>query len=335
MTTFLPESLGMVAWYESQTPTQLVASYARLMPEIVTFSMTGMTKEKRGSLRDILRAIDNEPETEVVHFSDAGGTDISIVERDGVWSVRVERHRSQEVSKPWLRRMVELAREATKLPGYRSVAVSRHQSTMSSFVPEPPIAAANHAVVTTEAEVAAAYDDPALFWKMWKVEPLGDRKLCTRALDDIEEDKWLARTFESTMALVRGAKPKRTVYNKPYWEPEFAAWWEFGDLDDEKAGNPALAPIGYDEADRCYDLTGFITKTPLARGGPEPRHVLIREIYEVRRLARGKKDPKGRPIEAVRITFPEGWMARQEKRPLLDAGARVFYGKGDGTELTA
>ena len=331
--TFMPESLQLVARYDSQPPSPLVTSYAGLMPKIETFSITGMTEKKRGSLRDILRAIQNEPETHSVQF-DADGTHTSFFDRDEVLTVCIDRRHGDRFSKRWLRRMVELAREATKLPGYRSVAVSRHQSTMSSFVPEPPIAAANHVVVTTDAEVAAAYDDPALFWKMWKVEPLGDRKLCTRALDDIEEDKWLARTFESTMALVRGAKPKRTVYNKPYWEPEFAAWWEFGDLDDEKAGNPALAPIGYDETDRCYDLTGFITKTPLQRGGPEPRHVLIREIYEVRRLARGKKDPKGRPIEAVRIMFPEEWMAYQERRPLLDAGARVFYGTGDGIELT-
>lgn len=334
MTDFTPEALGMIAWYGAQTPSQLVTSFARLMPEILTFSITGMTTEKRGSLRDILHAIDNEPEIGAGHFVDTEGTHTSFFEDDGAWAVHMERRHYQGFSKPWIRRMVEIAREATKLPGYRSAEVRRQASSHAAFVPEPPIARANHAVVTTEAEVAAAYDDPALFWKMWKVEPLGERKLCTRALDDIDEDKWLARTFESTMALVRGAKPKLTVYNKPYWEPEFAVWWEFGDLDDEKAGNPALMPIGYDEADRCFDLTGFITKTPLERGGPEPRQVLIREIYEVRQLARGKKDPRGRPIEAVRITFPEEWMARQEKRPLLDAGARVFYGKGVGTELT-
>jgi len=204
---------------------------------------------------------------------------------------------------------------------------------MSSFVPEPPIAGANHLVITTDAEIAAAYDDPSLFWKVWdEVKPLGSFKLCTRAMNVIDEAHWLAYTFESTMMLVRNAKPKLTVYNTPYWKPEFAAWWEFGNYEEEKGGNPALAPIGYDEDDGHYHFLGFITNTPLEAGGSEPRHVLIREIYMVRKLARGKKDPTGRPIKGVKVRFPEKWMAEQEKRPLLDGQARVFY--GDWIEIT-
>jgi hypothetical protein len=228
--------------------------------------------------------------------------------------------------------LIAIVRDVAALPGLRSAAVEHDPTSMASFVPQPPIAEANHAVLATDAEVAAAYDDPKTFWKMWKVEPIGTWKLCTRALADIEEDRWLARTFESTMALVRAAGPGLTKYGPAYWEPEMAAWWEFGDYQDEKAGYPALAPLDYDEATRTYDMIGFITKTPLEKGGEEPRHVLVREIYYVRDLVRSKRDPAGRPVETVQITFDEEWMARQERRPLLDAGARVFY--LGGTELT-
>jgi hypothetical protein len=30
-------------------------------------------------------------------------------------------------------------------------------------------------------------------------------------------------------------------------------------------------------------------------------------------------------VDTVRIVFPEEWMARRERRPLLDVGARVFF----------
>ena len=37
-------------------------------------------------------------------------------------------------------------------------------------------------------------------------------------------------------------------------------------------------------------------------------------------------DPsRGRPVDTVRIVFLEEWMARRERRPLLDVGARVFF----------
>jgi hypothetical protein len=61
--------------------------------------------------------------------------------------------------------------------------------------------------------------------------------------------------------------------------------------------------------------------------------VLVREIYYVRDLVRTKRDPAGRPVEVVRINFDEEWMARQERRPLLDAGARVYFRGSKAGEL--
>ena len=53
--------------------------------------------------------------------------------------------------------------------------------------------------------------------------------------------------------------------------------------------------------------------------------MLIREIHEVRALVKAKQDREGRPVDTVRIVFLEEWMARRERRPLLDVGARVFF----------
>jgi hypothetical protein len=321
------------ARHDGQSPGALLDIYASRLSSIVNFSLTGMTKVQNGGLAALKARLAKTKDVGAVHFDDAEGSEAKLIEddEDGSWRVRISRSH-KTISKSWLARLVAIAREAPAFPGLRSAAVERDPTSMTSFVPLPPIAAANHAVLVTDAQVAAAYDDPRTFWKMWKVEPIGPWKLCTRALADIDEDRWLARTFESTMTLVRAARPGLTKYGRAYWEPEMAAWWEFGDYLNEKAGYPALAPLDYDEATRTYEMIGFITRTPLEKGGEEPRHVLVREIYFVRDLVRTKRDPAGRPVEAVRITFDEEWMARQERRPLLDAGARVFY--LGGTELT-
>jgi hypothetical protein len=59
------------------------------------------------------------------------------------------------------------------------------------------------------------------------------------------------------------------------------------------------------------------TATDIAKGRPDPRHVLIRAIHEVRSLIKAKKDREGRPVDTVRIVLAEEWMARREQRPLL------------------
>jgi hypothetical protein len=296
------------------------------------FLMTGMTAPVRGSLADLATRLAESKGITNVSIEGPQHLWVSIRtvdDDDRIWGVSI-RHGHEAIDQAWMAHLLAILRDAHAFPGLLDAAVARDSSTLTNFVPEPPIARARHAVLVTDAEVAAAYDDPAVFWKMWKVEPVGKHwKLCTRALDKLDETRWLADTFESTMALVRAAKPKLTEYPWPvYWEPEMAPWWEYGDLQDEKAGFPALAPGDYDEATKTYDFLGFVTRTPLIEGGDEPRHVLVREIHNLRKLIRRKRDAAGRPVEAVRVTFMEEWMARQERRPLLDAGARVFYGKG-------
>jgi hypothetical protein len=323
---FPPEALGFCARHEGVSPAALLDTYASRLSDVASFSMTGMANVQEGGLPALKARMSNTKDVSAVSFLDVDGSRLSLVddEDDGRWRVLIHRNR-KTITRSWLARLVAIVQSAPDFPGLRAAAVERDPSSMTSFVPLPPIAVANHAVLVTDAQVADAYYDPEAFWKVWDVEPLGAWKLCTRALDEIDEYRWLAYTFESTMALVRAARPGLSKYGVAYWEPETAIWWEFGDYQDEKGGYPALAPGDYDEATRTYDMIGFITKTPLEKGGEEPRHVLVREIHYVRDMVRSKRDAARRPVEAVRITFLEEWMARQERRPLLDAGARVYF----------
>ncbi|HWO19050.1 MAG TPA: hypothetical protein VNO30_09740 [Kofleriaceae bacterium] len=316
---------------------ELVLAYAELVRtagggEVVRFSASELGIEpgetRRGSLaafRAALPKAGNKPHFAL--FVTSNDLKLSIYRGEDTYEVSLRYPPETEPRAAWVQTMVKAARRALELPAYIYAVVHRTPSPFTSFVPAPPLARTNHFVMTTEAEVAEVYDDPALFWHAWQtIDRLGEHRLCTRGLEDLDEESWLARTFESTMALARTAKPGLTTYYaQPYWSEEFAAWWEFGDFTDEKAGYPALAPLGYDPETRAFELMGFITTTPLAQGGPEPRRVLIREIYDLRALVRRKQDREGRPIDRVNVIWPERWMAVSERRPLLDVGAHVFY----------
>jgi hypothetical protein len=319
-----------VARHVGESAISLVTLYGASITEATHFSFTGMKDRKEGTIAELTACLAKAKSLSCVTVTgpDRLWVEISKADHDEAWNILISRGH-ERVDEVWLDRLMSLWLRSPTFPGLRSAAVERQQSSMTFFVPEPPIARANHAVLTTDADVAAAYDAPAVFWRQWdQIEPVGAWKMCVRGLGKIDEHDWLGRTYESTMALVRAAKPGLTRYGAAYWEPEMAMFWEFGDVQEEKGGFPALAPLDYDAETRTYDMVGFITKTPLREGGEEPRHVLIREIYYLRKMLRTKQHPDGRPVETVRITFGEEWMARQERRPLLDAGARVFYGKG-------
>jgi hypothetical protein len=330
-----PEAINLMIEHDPSAPfANLVMKYVpageSVGGKLSVFAVTGKDEDlKAGSPKDLHAAIVKlGDKAHYVQFKTADETTFQLFRDTNRNSLTMQASYPSETSPSpqWMHAMAGVAKSAAQFPGFRRAALARLSSSSLAFVPLPPIARNNHLVMTYEGEVAEAYDDLPFFWKVWDhVEAIGDLRLCTRGLEDVDDVSWLARTFEDTMQLVRVAKPGKTLYSKPYWDDDFRPWWEYGDIQNEKAGYPALAPVGYDEATKSVELTGFITKMPLREGGPEPRHVLIREIYDVRSLAKGKKDSRGRPVETVKITWPEEWMAMSERRPLLDNGARVFY----------
>jgi hypothetical protein len=295
------------------------------------------SKWRAGTREELSSELERVGET--THFVGMGfadGTQLTChrdpaVEAAKQWSVSVSREGPPTES--WLQTITKIARAAVTMSGFEVAFLGRHSARGMAFVPSPPLARSFHLVTTTDSQVAERYDDPAVFWQVWTtIERLGETRLCIRHLDALEEEDWLARTFEQTMELARHAKPGLTYYDKdPYWYPPYAPWWEPGDYQDEKAGYPALTLVGYIAESKTVEFTGYITKQPMQEGGEAPRHVLITEIHAVRALVAAKQTEDGRPIEVVRVVFPERWMAEQERRPLLDVGAQVFYLDVTGT----
>lgn|GEM_PF-5181624 len=192
----------------------------------------------------------------------------------------------------------------------------------ATCIPYPPLVGHNsHVTLTTEDEVAAQYDSPDIFWDSgWQsLEEFGARRLLLRGMDAAAGPEYLKRIIAQQWRLARAAKRKQTRYALPQPEPD-----EVGIF---RAGASQLEPVGYVAAERTAEYS-----CALARGDSIPGW----EIYELWDLLQEGKLADGRPLDIVRLVFLEAWAARQEKRPLLDIGCRVFHYEEDGElrELT-
>lgn len=178
-------------------------------------------------------------------------------------------------------------------------------------LPEVPVAChRTHVVTATDAEVAAAYADPAAFWESgWSgVERHGDRALLWRAPDARDSADFLRAVLPQQWALARAARPRLTRYALPSVEP--------GEEPVYRAEEPVLQPAVYDAA------TGEVE---LACGAPPPAHVPGWQVFDLLSVLQAGALDDGRPVRSARVVFLFPEAAREEKRPLLDVGARVMW----------
>ncbi|MGE0784445.1 MAG: hypothetical protein AB7S26_02065 [Sandaracinaceae bacterium] len=193
----------------------------------------------------------------------------------------------------------------------------------TGLLPYVPIAETDalHAVLTTEAAVSEAYEHPEVFWSVWDtVESYGETKLVVRGAEHLESSAFFAYIYEGHRALARAAKPGRCDYEDP----------RVTDIDRSpyEAGESRLRPVGYIESEARMELSCVL-------GTGE--HIAGWEIDAVGILLRAGRMQDGAPLREARVTFSEEGMARRERTPLLDVGARVFYlaDSGELVELTS
>ena len=180
----------------------------------------------------------------------------------------------------------------------------------------PLVDGCSHLVVATEQEVSEFYSEPAAFWNAgWAVAgKRDDQRLLARAMDLVAGPDFLACIIDGQWSMARGAKPGETGYGDPIVLPEAAPVFN--------AGPARLEFVGYSAADELIEYSCVLS---------EGQHIQGWEVFALRDIVKTKRTPDGKaPVEVVRVVFLEEWMARSEKRPLLDVGCKVFYYAADG-----
>ncbi len=172
------------------------------------------------------------------------------------------------------------------------------------------------ALVTTKAEVEAAFEQPDVFWNAgWdSVEQFGDQWLLTRGLEDFDSVSWVERAAPHYWAMARAAKPGQVRY---YWEEPPAKAEEAV----YTAGRQTLEPVAYLKAERVAEYSCLLEPS---------EHISGWEIMGVARVRGHGKLPRGRKVEAVRVVFLDRETAEREKRPLVEVGVEVWCYGPDG-----
>ena len=176
----------------------------------------------------------------------------------------------------------------------------------------PPLIGGNSAVVVTEEQIAAAYEDVQQFIDSFDGHyERNGQILVWRGLELIKMDgSWARYVYRHAGQLARIAKPGLTAYNAG---PGLEKWERDIFLNE---GTNALNFVGYLENTRTIVYSAHLS--------PD-RHPLPREYKLLKRLTWFNKDSEGRPVDEVQIHFFIEEMAIREKRPLLDIGCRVFF----------
>ena len=82
-----------------------------------------------------------------------------------------------------------------------------------------------------------------------------------------------------------------------------------------------LTQLGYNAQEQSLEFTAMV---------PDGAHIAAREIFMLQSLVLAKR-VAGKPLELVRVTFPNRAMAEREARPLLDNGESIVYFSDEGT----
>jgi hypothetical protein len=200
-----------------------------------------------------------------------------------------------------------------------SSAVISWKGPGARCLPEAPIIGTRtHIIVTDEDKVSVSYADPEAFYRSgWsKVIRTGKRVLLQRALHVRDSVELLEAILDQQWALIRAARQDQIRFFVPSPEPEEARIC--------RSGEQTLFVVGYYFDDQSMELSSAIE--------PET-HVNGWEILDLWYTLQMGETAEGQPLDSVQVVFIDPQAAEQEKRPLLAAGARVFYYNDEG-ELT-
>jgi hypothetical protein len=163
-------------------------------------------------------------------------------------------------------------------------------------------------VVTDEPTVREHYDDLGGFWSAWDERlDFGEKVLLVRALSATDGPELLERLLPRQWALARAAKPGRTRYSLPRPLPDEEPIYH--------RGRRRMKIVGYDSA---------IGTIELACSAAPGQHLQGWEIFNLWYPLATGKNLDGNVVKEAKVVFLESMAAEQEKRPLLDIGARVF-----------
>jgi hypothetical protein len=290
-----------------------------------TWRIPASGRSRKNQLEGYLAEIERgavKPDRETAAFDLLGGGFVTVFRQDGRETLHVQlEHEVGKLDADGRRGVVaQHARFAEAL--CEGAGGVRGNSTWvgpgADCLPQVPVAGDRSQVVVTDmAEVAGAYDDPDVFWSSWpERREIGGKIVLRRALDAVDGSAFLRAVQDAQWAMARAARPGRTRFGLPRPTAEERPIY--------RAGTRRLEMVGHDRDQGHVELA--------CAAGPG-EHVHGWEILDVWHLLATGKMPNGKAVKSVDVVFLHRETAEAEKRPLLDAGARVLVQSEAGDEV--
>ena len=289
------------------------------LPAISVWAVPANAKRKKTSTTDVLTKL-SYPNSQNIEFDSIAFESNDIIfgslyhpykstEWEFTLNIQVNKKITDDVPHI-LKKTNQIVRTVIEHKSFLNANIS-FKSAGANCMPVVPIAKMKtFLVTTTHEEVNLCYTNPKEFWDSgWdKVEWMNGYAILERAMNTKNTTDYLEKAIPHQDNLMRIAKAGLCKFGFPAVLPS-----------EEKiyfAGTPTLQIVGYDAINQEVEFS-----CPFK----PPRQVLVREIFNIYKILRTKALPDGQAVKSIRIVFLYEQMAQEEKRPLLDVGAKVLY----------
>ena len=226
--------------------------------------------------------------------------------------IYIHKHNTIEQIQDFIDRAVEFCRKVLDRAEVYDVILYR--SSGRSYIPNAPLVDDDYQMFFIDpSKIEKYYDDLEVIWDFyWDIEgEYGDRYLVGRCLDMhkyCDNLRYRSEIIDYQWDLIRAAKPGTIKFFSPNPHPS--------EMDVYKSGEPRLNQVGYITEIKTLEYACYV----------EPyEHIQGWEIFKIWNLLQDGCTRDGTEIETIRVVFMFKEMAEREKRPLLEAGAKVIY----------
>lgn len=198
-------------------------------------------------------------------------------------------------------------------------SVSLYRGSTDAITPNILVDDERQMMFVNQKQIEERFDRPEIFWNAgWDIkEQYGDRYLLGRCLDMhkyFDDYSYLSHILFDQWNMVRASKPGWTKFY--HAQPEESELFY--------SGEPRLNIVNYYEDSKTLEYSCNLKGDQYIQGW---------EIFKIWiMLNKGQMKDK-REVKSVRVAFTDKETAQREKRPLLEAGAKVIYMNEKGEEI--
>ena len=198
-------------------------------------------------------------------------------------------------------------------------SVSLYRGSTDAITPNILVDDERQMMFVNQKQIESRFDRPEVFWNAgWDIkEQYGDRYLLGRCLDMhkyFDDYSYLSHILFDQWNMVRASKPGWTKFY--HAQPEESELFY--------SGEPRLNIANYYEESKTLEYSCNLKEDQYIQGW---------EIFKIWIMLNKGQMKDEREVKSVRVAFTDKETAEREKRPLLEAGAKVIYMNEKGEEV--